>query len=98
GREAAKRVRFGHYVTLTAISRPFSTANILALLSASIFLRRQSAPVDIQPTRTPLEHIIRHRRFRQWLPCEDDWLDGGLQSGPPAFPLFRFFGNRHITC
>src|SRR5690606_35510001 len=51
------------------------------------------APVDIQPTRTPSKHVLRHRRFRQWLPCEDDWIDGGLQSGSPAFPLFRFGGG-----
>src|SRR5690606_9291490 len=40
--------------------------------------------------RTPLEHVLRHRRFRQWLPGEDDWLVGRFQSGAPAFPLFRF--------
>src|SRR5690606_13586347 len=51
--------------------------------------QRDTTSVNIQPTCAPLEHVLRHRRFRQWLPCEDDWLDGGLQSGAPAFPLFR---------
>src|SRR5690606_1886450 len=43
---------------------------------------------------TPSKHVLRHRRFRQWLPCEDDWLDGGLQSGAPAFPLAGRLGSR----
>src|SRR5690606_13382615 len=52
------------------------------------------APINIQPASAPLEHVFRHRRFRQWLPCEDDWLDGGLQGGSPSFPLLGFWRGR----
>src|SRR5690606_2264164 len=53
--------------------------------------------INVQPSRAPSKHVLRHRRFRQWLAGEDDRLVGGLQGGAPALPLFRFGGDGHVA-
>src|SRR5690606_39303235 len=42
---------------------------------------------------TPLQHIFSNGLFAQRFSCKHNRLIGGLQSGAPAFPLFRFGGG-----